>query len=77
MRAHPVFAIATLILIGIGVGLGLGVKLTFFSPSIAAANAGSTKSVSIDVSGMQQAIKSLPAENFHDMTFVFSSGGGG
>ena len=43
----------------------------------AAADVGSTKSVSIDVSGMQHAIKSLPEENFHDMTFVFSSGGGG
>jgi hypothetical protein len=70
MRAHPVIAIATLILVGVGV------KLTFFSAPIAAADVGSTKSVSIDVSGMQHAIKSLPAENFLDMTFVFSSGGG-
>ena len=71
MRAHPVIAIATLILVGVG----LGVKLTFFSAPVAAADVGST-SVSIDVSGMQHAIKSLPTENFHDMTFVFSSGGG-
>jgi hypothetical protein len=75
MRAHPVIAIATLILVGIGVGLG--VKLTFSSAPVAAADVGSTKSVSIDVSAMQHATKSLPAENFHDMTFVFSSGGGG
>lgn len=73
MRAHPVIAIATLILVGVGVGL----KLTFFSAPIATADVGSTKSVSIDVSGMHHAIKSLPEENFLDMTFVFSSGGGG
>ena len=69
MRARPVIAVATLILVGVGV------KLTFFSAPIAAADVGSTKSVSIDVSGIHHAIKSLPAENFHDMTFVFSSGG--
>jgi hypothetical protein len=71
MRARPVIAVATLILVGVGV------KLTFFSAPIAAADVGSTKSVSIDVSGIHHAIKSLPAETFHDMTFVFSSGGGG
>ncbi|PJG55565.1 hypothetical protein CVM73_08335 [Bradyrhizobium forestalis] len=69
MRAHPVVAVAILILVGVGV------KLTFFSAPIAAAGVSSTKTVSIDVSGMHRAIKSLPAENFHDMTFVFSSGG--
>jgi hypothetical protein len=63
MRAHPVIAIATLILVGVGVGL----KLTFFPAPIAAADVGSTKSVSIDVSGMHHAIKSLPEENFLDM----------
>jgi hypothetical protein len=63
MRAHPVVAVATLILVG--------VKLTFFSTPIAAADVGSTKSVGIDVSGMHHEIKSLPVENFHDMTFVF------
>ena len=68
MRTHPVVAVVTLILVGVGI------KLTFFSAPIAAADVGSTKSVSIDVSGMHHAIKSLPAENFHDMTFVFSSG---
>jgi hypothetical protein len=69
MRAHPVIAVATIILVGVGV------KLTFFSAPIAAAEVGSTKSVSIVVSGMHHEIKSLPVENFHDMTFVFSSGG--
>ncbi len=69
MRAHPVFAVGTLILVGVGV------KLTFFSAPIAAADVGSTKSASIDVSGMHHEIKSLPVENFRDMTFVFSSGG--
>jgi len=69
MSAHPVIAVVTLIVVGVGV------KLIFFSAPIAAADVGCTKCVSIDVSGMQHAIKGLPAENFHDMTFVFSSGG--
>lgn len=69
MRAHLVIAVATLIVIGVGV------KLTYFSAPIAAADVGSTKSVSIDILAMHHAIKSLPAANFHDMTFVFSSGG--
>jgi len=68
MRTHPIVAVVTLILVGVGV------KLTFFSAPIAAADVDSTKSVSTDVSGMHHAIKSLPEENFHDMTFVFSSG---
>jgi hypothetical protein len=65
MHAHPVIAIATLILVGVGV------KLTFFSTPIAAADVGSTKSASIDVAGIHREIKGLPVENFHDMTFVF------
>ncbi|MDE5454292.1 hypothetical protein GWE18_15895 [Bradyrhizobium sp. CSA112] len=43
MRAHPVVAVATLILVGVGV------KLTFFSAPMAAADVRSTKSASIDV----------------------------
>jgi hypothetical protein len=69
MRAHPVIAVATLFLAGVGL------KLTFFSAPIAAADVGSTKSVSIDVSQMHHKIKNLPVEHFHDMTFVFSNGG--
>ncbi|NOJ38409.1 hypothetical protein [Bradyrhizobium australiense] len=65
MRAHPVIAVVTLILVGVGV------KLTFFSSPIAAADAGSTKSASIDVAGIHREIKDLPVESFHDMTFVF------
>jgi len=65
MRAHPVIAVATLILVGVGV------KLTFFSAPIAAADVRSTKSASTDVAEMHRGIKDLPVENFHDMTFVF------
>ncbi|MEH2522949.1 MULTISPECIES: hypothetical protein [unclassified Bradyrhizobium] len=64
MRAHPVVAVATLILVGVGV------KLTFFSAPMAAADVRSTKSASIDVAEIHREIKDLPVENFHDMTFV-------
>jgi hypothetical protein len=69
MRAHHAIAIVTVILVG------FGLKLTFFSGPIAAADVGSTKSVSIDVSEMHRNIKNLPVEKIHDMTFVFSNGG--
>ncbi|MEH2537955.1 MULTISPECIES: hypothetical protein [unclassified Bradyrhizobium] len=65
MRAHPVVAVATLILVGVGV------KLTFFSVPMAAADVRSTKSASIDVPEIHRKIKDLPVENFYDMTFVF------
>ena len=64
-----VIAVVTVILVG------FGLKLTFFSGPIAAADVGSTKSVSMDISEMHHEIKNLPVENFHDMTFVFSNGG--
>jgi hypothetical protein len=63
-----VIAVVTVILVG------FGLKLTFFSGPIAAADVGSTKSVSMDISEMHHE-KNLPVENFHDMTFVFSNGG--
>ena len=66
MRAHPVVAVATLILVGVGV------KLTFFSAPMAAADVRFTKSASIDVAEIQREIKDLPVENLHDMTFVSS-----
>jgi len=69
MRARHVIAVVTVILVG------FGLKLTFFSGPIAAADVGSTKSVSMDISEMHHKIKSLPAENFYDMTFVSSNGG--
>jgi hypothetical protein len=69
MRARHVIAVVTVILVG------FGLKLTFFSGPIAAADVGSTKSVSMDISEMHHKIKNLPVENFHDMTFVFSNGG--
>jgi len=69
MRAHHAIAIVTVILVG------FGLKLIFFSGPIAAADVGSAKSVSIDISEMHRNIKNLPVEQFHDMTFVFSNGG--
>ncbi len=55
--------------------VGFSLKLTFFSGPIAAADVGSTRSVSMDISEMYHKIKNLPVEKFHDMTFVFSNGG--
>jgi hypothetical protein len=69
MRTHPAIAIVTAILVG------FGLKLVFFSAPTVAADVGSTKRVSIDVSEMHRHIKNLPVENFHDMTFGFSNGG--
>jgi hypothetical protein len=42
---------------------------------ISAADVGSAKSVSIDVSEMHHQIKKLRVEHFRDMTFVFFNGG--
>jgi hypothetical protein len=69
MRARHVIAVVTVILVG------FGLKLAFFSGPIAAADVGSVKSVSMDISEMHQNIKNLPVEKLHDMTFVFSNGG--
>jgi hypothetical protein len=69
MGAHHLIAVVAVILVGVGV------KLFFFSGPIAAADVGSTRSVSIDVSEMQHKIKNLPVEKFHDMTFEFTNGG--
>jgi hypothetical protein len=69
MRARHVIAVVTVILVG------FGLKLTFFSGPIAAADVGSVKSVSMNISEMHQNIKNLPVEKLHDMTFVFSNGG--
>jgi hypothetical protein len=69
MHTHPAAAIVT------GILFGFGLKLIFFSAPTVAADVGSTKRVSIDVSEMHRQIKNLPVENFHDMTFGFSNGG--
>ena len=71
MRTYHAIAVVTAILVG------FGLKLTFFPGPIAAADAGSVKRVSIDVSELQRNIKNLPVERLHDMTFVFASDGGG
>jgi nitrate/TMAO reductase-like tetraheme cytochrome c subunit len=64
MRSHSVIAIAAVILVG------FGVKLAFFSAPNAAADLGSTESVSVSV----PPTKMLPVQKIHDMTFVFSEG---
>ena len=69
MRVHPITAAATFILVVVGA------KLFFSSGPIAAAGAGSTRSVSAEISEMLHTIKNLPVEKVHDMTFVFSNGG--
>jgi predicted acyltransferase len=69
MRAHHAIVVAAAIL------LGFGLKLLFFSVPSAEADASGMRSVSIDISQVQQNIKSLPVETLHDMTFVFSNGG--
>jgi hypothetical protein len=66
MRAHHAIAIVAAILVG------FGLKLIFFSAPIAVADARVVKSVSMDISEMQQSIKNLPVQKLHDMTFVFS-----
>ena len=68
MRAHHAITIVAAILVG------FVLKLIFFSAPIAVADVGSVKSVSMDISEMQQSVKNLPVEHFQDMTFVFSDG---
>jgi hypothetical protein len=69
MRVHPAIAVVTIIL------AGLGLKLASFSAPISATDVRTTKRVSMEISEMHHQIKNLPVENFHDMTFVFSTGG--
>jgi hypothetical protein len=66
MRAHHAIAIVAAILVG------FGLTLVFSSAPIAVADARVVKSVTMDISEMQQSIKNLPVEKVHDMTFVFS-----
>lgn len=68
MRAYHAIAIVAAILVG------FGLTLIFSSAPIAVADARVIKSVSMNISEMQQSVKNLPVERFHDMTFVFSDG---
>jgi hypothetical protein len=68
MRSHYAIAVVAVILVG------FGLKLIFLSAPIAEADVGFVGSVRMDVSEMHQNIKNLPADKFHDMTFVFSDG---
>ena len=51
----------------------VGAKLTFFAVPIAAADARSIESGSVDVFQIHQAVGKLPVQNVHDMSFVFPS----
>ena len=68
MRAHHVIAVVAVILVGVGV------KLIFFTPQTAEAVSLPIKSVGVIVSQLHQNARSLPLENFHDMSLVFSGG---
>ena len=65
MRAHPIVAIASVILVG------LGVKLTFLSAPVASADRGPARNVNMNASPGQ--VTKLPVQKIHDMTFVFSN----
>ena len=67
MRADYAVVIVAIILVG------FGLKLHFFSAPTAEADASSFKSVRMDISQMHPNIKSLPVQEIHDMTFVFSN----
>jgi hypothetical protein len=66
MRVHHAIVIVSAILVV------FGLTLIFFSAPITVADASVVKRASVDISEMQQSIKNLPVEKFHDMTFVFS-----
>ncbi|MGA7163613.1 MAG: hypothetical protein WBX37_06640 [Pseudolabrys sp.] len=66
MRINHVIAVAFILVL-------VGVKLAFFAAPVAEAGSRSLESGSVDVSWMQQNIKSLPVQKFHDMSFVFPS----
>lgn len=68
MRTHQIITVLTVILVA------FGLKLIFLPAPPASAQAGSAKSVKIDVSEMHRNIKNLPVEIIHDMSFVFSGG---
>lgn len=65
MRAYHAVAIVAIILIG------FGSKLFFFTPSTVEADARPVVSVRMDVSQMQQNIKNLPVQEFHDRSLEF------
>ncbi len=66
MRARHVIAVAFILVL-------VGVKLTFLAVPIAAADARSTVSGSVDVFQIHQSITQLPVQEIHDMSFVFPS----
>jgi hypothetical protein len=68
MRAHYVIAAVVIILVGIGV------SLPFSAAPIAEADSASTRAVSVEAPPVQRNSESLPVQEVHDMTFVYSAG---
>ena len=68
MRARRNIAVVAVILVGVGV------KLIFFTAPTAEADSLSIKRVGVDVSRLHQNVKSLPVQEFHDMSLVFPGG---
>ena len=66
MRARHVIAVAFILVL-------VGVKLTFLAVPIAAADARSIESGSVDVFQIHQTVGKLPVQKVHDMSFVFPS----
>ena len=66
MRFDYVIAVAFILVL-------VGANLTFFAVPIAAADARSIESGSVDVFRIHQSIGTLPVQNVHDMSFVFPS----
>jgi hypothetical protein len=66
MRARDVITVAFILVL-------VGVKLTFLAVPIAAADARSSGSGSVDVFQIRQSITKLPVQEIHDMSFVFPS----
>jgi len=64
MRRHHVIAIVAVLLIG------LGVKQFLFPPKVAEAD---TRAGNMDIRQMHIDHPNLPAQQMHDMTFVFDS----
>jgi hypothetical protein len=71
MRAYHVIAAVAVIAVILVV---TGVKLPFFAAPIAEADSRFSNGIGADVVQMHQNSKNAPAQEFHDMTFVFPVG---
>ena len=74
MRAYHVIAAVAVITVILVV---TGAKLPFFAAPIAEADSRFSNGIGADVVQMHQNSKNAPAQEFHDMTFVFPVNSGG